>query len=273
MKELGELIRGARVQREITLEQAAADTRIQRQYLDAIEDGDFRIFPGSAYASGFLRNYASYLGLSPDEILQTYHALAPAPAISITPATTVGAERLRRRSRRRIAWVFVALALVFLSAAAIKKYGSQQGNGPGAAAGSLPVSTSGLTTPSGALRHHRSSARYRYHGGSRGGRHHGSGTWHPAGQTGPVLRAAPAIVGLRADHATWVHVMVNHLPVYWGPVQRGQYRQWSGQVVTIRTHHGNHLTMTVNGKPIGLLSTNPGGAGLTATATRWQRSP
>ena len=43
------------------------DTKIRMKYLTAMEQGDFAELPADVYARGFLRNYASYLGLDPDE--------------------------------------------------------------------------------------------------------------------------------------------------------------------------------------------------------------
>ena len=39
------------------------------RYLAALERGDYRELPGAVYTKGFLRNYALYLGLDPDDVL------------------------------------------------------------------------------------------------------------------------------------------------------------------------------------------------------------
>ncbi len=64
-----------RAQRErmgLTLEQAAEDTRIREKFLGALENGDYHSLPGAVYTKGFLRNYAEYLGLEPDELVAIY---------------------------------------------------------------------------------------------------------------------------------------------------------------------------------------------------------
>ena len=50
----------------------AADLKIRRVYLQAIEDGRFDDLPGATYAVGFIRSYAEYLGLDSIEIVSRF---------------------------------------------------------------------------------------------------------------------------------------------------------------------------------------------------------
>ena len=51
------------------LYRAERDTKIRARYLGALERGDYKELPGAVYTKGFLRNYALYLGLDPDDVL------------------------------------------------------------------------------------------------------------------------------------------------------------------------------------------------------------
>ncbi|HLY27608.1 MAG TPA: RodZ domain-containing protein [Aggregatilineales bacterium] len=82
---LGHELREAREARELTLEQAEEQTRIRIKFLDALEQGNYAALPTEVQARGFLRNYARFLGLDPDIILDKYEA----------------ARTGRRRRRRR----------------------------------------------------------------------------------------------------------------------------------------------------------------------------
>src|SRR5438132_12783983 len=73
MSKLGEMLRTQRAKKNITLEQAAADTRIREKFLKALEDGDYQSLPGAVYTKGFLRNYAQYLDLSTEELVVLFH--------------------------------------------------------------------------------------------------------------------------------------------------------------------------------------------------------
>jgi transcriptional regulator with XRE-family HTH domain len=60
---LGERLRTARINAEMTLDSASERTRIKRDYLEALESMDPRGLPSRAYAEGYLRTYANFLGL------------------------------------------------------------------------------------------------------------------------------------------------------------------------------------------------------------------
>ena len=72
MARLGDALRSQREQMGVTLEQATEDTRIREKFLQAIESGDYQSLPGTVYTKGFLRNYAGYLNLDPEEMLALY---------------------------------------------------------------------------------------------------------------------------------------------------------------------------------------------------------
>ena len=72
MPSLGEQLRAQRERKGITLEQAAADTRIREKFLTALEAGDYPALPGAVYTRGFLRNYAEYLDLETDELVALF---------------------------------------------------------------------------------------------------------------------------------------------------------------------------------------------------------
>jgi cytoskeleton protein RodZ len=59
----GERLREARVKAGLTLDSAAARTRIRRDYLEALETMDPRGLPARAYAIGYLRTYSGFLSL------------------------------------------------------------------------------------------------------------------------------------------------------------------------------------------------------------------
>jgi len=86
---LPERLLAAREQKGVDLYRAERDTKIRARYLAALERGDYRELPGSVYTKGFLRNYALYLGLDPDEILLQWKrergdsAPASEPSISV----------------------------------------------------------------------------------------------------------------------------------------------------------------------------------------------
>ena len=69
---VGELLKDAREKRKLKISTVSAKIRIRVAYLEAMEEGRFSDLPGPAYASGFVRSYASFLGLNPNEVYDRY---------------------------------------------------------------------------------------------------------------------------------------------------------------------------------------------------------
>ncbi len=72
MESYGELLRKTREEKNLDLERIAREISIEKRYLEGLENEDSSIFPGEAYLSGFLRNYANYLDLDTDFVLKLY---------------------------------------------------------------------------------------------------------------------------------------------------------------------------------------------------------
>ena len=72
MQDIGNVLEKARNEKQIGLEQASRETNIARRYLEALETGMYEVFPGEPYIVGYLRNYAEYLGLNPNECVTLY---------------------------------------------------------------------------------------------------------------------------------------------------------------------------------------------------------
>lgn len=84
MESYGQMLRNKREEKNIAVVTASLETSITREYIEALEAEDSSVFSGEAYLVGFLRNYAEYLGLSPDIVLALYKNKelqeAPVPA-------------------------------------------------------------------------------------------------------------------------------------------------------------------------------------------------
>ncbi|MFM7689955.1 MAG: helix-turn-helix domain-containing protein [Alphaproteobacteria bacterium] len=69
---VGEELREARIALGISVEDAATQLRINRRYLMALEEGRVKDLPGAAYAVGFVRSYATALGLDADDAVRRF---------------------------------------------------------------------------------------------------------------------------------------------------------------------------------------------------------
>ena len=69
MIKVGQRLKEARLEKKLSLEDVAKETKIRASFLSAIESGDYHKLPSPSYAQGFVRNYASFLGLSEREMI------------------------------------------------------------------------------------------------------------------------------------------------------------------------------------------------------------
>jgi len=79
MIELGQLLQQTRIERELTLADVEAETRIRQKYLEALEQGNWEALPNLAVAKGFLRSYARFLKLEDHPLVQAAFAPQPVP--------------------------------------------------------------------------------------------------------------------------------------------------------------------------------------------------
>ncbi|MFN2103243.1 MAG: helix-turn-helix domain-containing protein [Candidatus Promineifilaceae bacterium] len=91
MDELGQILRQARENKGLSLEEVNEQTRISVRYLEALENGDYSALPTATHTRGFLRNYARFLDLEPQPLVERYvqsQANQSRPAAAQPPAAT-----------------------------------------------------------------------------------------------------------------------------------------------------------------------------------------
>ncbi len=70
----GTWLRRQREVREIDLREIADSSKVSMSYLRAFEEDRFEVLPAPLFAKGFLRQYARYVGLDPEEVVNFYLA-------------------------------------------------------------------------------------------------------------------------------------------------------------------------------------------------------
>jgi cytoskeletal protein RodZ len=116
---IGATLREARNRRKLDLSAVEAEIKIRARYLQAMENEEWDALPGGAYTRGFIRTYASYLGLDGDRLADDYRrATAPdggerAPK-RVEPVPTGMRRRRSPRLSGRVLIAVVCLALLAL---------------------------------------------------------------------------------------------------------------------------------------------------------------
>ncbi len=138
---IGSDLRRARTRREIELSEVEAATRIRVRFLAAIEAEDWDVLPGGVYTRGFIRTYASYLGLDGERLAEDYRrevegaqgGRPPARELAPVAATAATGSPGGRRAHRYLRWLAVP-AVLAVAVVAVVAF-SEDGGGPGSAAG------------------------------------------------------------------------------------------------------------------------------------------
>ena len=74
----------------VTLAEAEVATRIRQKYLAALEADEWDLLPGEVVGRGFLRNYSTYLGLEPTEMIERRRAVADESLAAVLVNTSAG---------------------------------------------------------------------------------------------------------------------------------------------------------------------------------------
>lgn len=91
MNNLGAILRAKREERGLSLKDVELALSIRIKYLEALEEERFDVIPGEVYVKGFLRNYATYLDLNAEEIVQLFKNIQHPQAV-IKPEPVEGEE-------------------------------------------------------------------------------------------------------------------------------------------------------------------------------------
>lgn len=87
MKRTGEILKKAREQKGLSINEIALSLKISSKVLKAIEDGDANQLPAKTFLRGFVQSYANYLRLDVNEVLRIFQdemgTTKPSPIIQM----------------------------------------------------------------------------------------------------------------------------------------------------------------------------------------------
>ena len=242
---IGQILQDARTARGLTIEAAAAASKVPLSFVRLMEQEQFHLIPDLLYIVRFLGEYAAFLGLDPKQVEAQWKDQARAARVSEPsfPVSSVGSWIDLRRLLPFLLPAAVAIPLIFIglsllsgrppapplesqqTAAPTPEAGTATLPGPQAAAVSVgqPEGVNPVRPPT-----------------------------DPAAQTpqGPPPRYA---LKAEAKQKTWLSVAVDGAPRKGVLLYPGQTVQWSadrGFVVTIGNSDG--VALSLNGRPISL---------------------
>jgi cytoskeletal protein RodZ len=119
---LPERLTTARERKGVDVYRAERDTKIRARYLGALEAGDYAELPGAVYTKGFLRNYALYLGLDPDDVVRQWRRERGDSTVPAEPVLAVPKPLAAPRQGLTFSPVVVVAALLTVLIAVFAVY-------------------------------------------------------------------------------------------------------------------------------------------------------
>jgi cytoskeletal protein RodZ len=250
----GELLRAARLRRRISLADAEQATRIRLQYLKAIEDDDFAGLPAGVYSRGFIRNYAIFLGVPPEDVMG---GVRPRRGRERPPSLRSVTRPIRLTAPRAV-WLVAVVALVAALGVAFIAWLGLTAPSDATRPNASGVSPAASTTPLVQLPPLAPTA---------------SATAAPSQPTaaptpaGTQVPAGPVDVQVRIVDRSWVRATVDGKVVLEDILATGAVQRWTGQQsVLLRVGNAGGVDVTFNGQRIGVLG--PSGQPLDREFTR-----
>jgi len=123
METVGQILRQARERLGLSLDEAERTTRIRAHHLEALERDEFEALPSPVQARGFLKNYADYLGLDAQRLLDAYTAGGRSARAATRPTAAVRRTEVQVRRRGWLSADLVVAATIALGTLALLLWG------------------------------------------------------------------------------------------------------------------------------------------------------
>jgi cytoskeletal protein RodZ len=135
LSELGQYLKEAREEKQISLDDLQRTTKIQKRYLIAIEEGRYDTLPGIFYARAFVKTYAEAIGLDPDPLFDQYRHELPNPqreAVTLPSRTERSKPSVGPKKRaKKGSFLSALIAMVFIGIIVVGIWLMAQGGGTG----------------------------------------------------------------------------------------------------------------------------------------------
>ena len=231
MASLGERLREAREARGLSPSEVSEKIRIRTVYLIAIEEENWRAVGAPVYIRGFLRTYARFLGLDPEEVVAQFGELAPGNSAP-EPQYIVDPPARRNHALTWIAACVAVLLVAFVAYNALTMH--RQGQ-------QAAVATAASPSPEAS----------------------------PTGAVATLPPAKAALAGRPATHTTgpggsqsialvlsapsWLRVTVDGSVSMEGTFPAGTSKTFHGRAASIRVGNAGGVDVWVDGKNVGAL--------------------
>jgi cytoskeleton protein RodZ len=241
---LGDRFREAREARGLSLSDAGEQIRIRSVYLAAIEEENWSAIGAPVYVRGFLRTYARYLGLDPEEAVGSFNRTMGSPAGA---GADEGGEPNGGGRRWGPALIWVAAAVAVLLVAFVVYNELTMRRSGVVAVGSTPAEQASASPETSATPAAASPSP--------------GVSLSPAASAAPSPAASPAPAGVDGANSialvlsapSWLRVTVDGNVSMEGTFPAGTSKTFHGKNALVRIGNAGGVEIYVNGKDIGKL--------------------
>jgi hypothetical protein len=219
---IGAVLAERRGERGLSIEQVASATRIRAEHLRALEADEPIKMAAPVYAKGYLRTYASYLGLDPEPLVEVLRSPAQ------QPGRALGLGTIASRPRVVLTAPTVAAVGLVLLAGAFAFYAWRQIEADQRPAVTVPDGQQQAAIPPAT----------------------------PLPTPSPQLR--PIVVGVRVTDAVWLNVIVDGKSEYTDSgkiLPAGSVVYFTGVDIKITSGKAAATLITIDGHALGALGT------------------
>jgi len=124
MASLGERLRAIRDEKNLSLDDVANATKINKNILVALENDQYELLPPKVFVKGFLRSYARYVGMEVDELWDLYEKACG----SKTPAEIPKKSEIKQKKFRPGPFIFLLILFGLLLVGLLPYFYRLQGN-------------------------------------------------------------------------------------------------------------------------------------------------
>ncbi len=238
---VGQQLRRVREEKGLSIKDIEGETSIRALYIKAIEEDDYATVPGEVYLKGFIRSYASHLGLNPQEAIELYRSATSLSteaiveskdtAVSFVQETTVSQKNEAKRENNANSssglWKWLALGVIVLFGLVGGFYWWQSTDTPAVSPkqSTVAVPTKNVEKPQNTVT-----------------------------TAAPVVAKNSIAIGAKFQGNCWTSVAVDGKTVYEGIPKSGESMSWEGRKdVVIKAGNAAAIEITKNGQPIGKL--------------------
>ena len=114
---IGEVLRLAREQQGLTLQDVSYALNIKREYLEALEKDEYDAIPGAVFVKGFLRNYGNFLELDGVALAREYKENVEERTIMPVKKKKIRKDSTKKKKQRQGKWpeiTIIAGIIIFL---------------------------------------------------------------------------------------------------------------------------------------------------------------